>query len=254
MGYFIRNTDNFGFVVNDKDLIGLRIMEKGYWEPEIKELYDLLVNKNYVVINIGANLGYHSINLANISSKVIAFEPQKKIFNQLCSNIYLNDFDEKIDAYQLALGDFETTLNMTSIEDNKSLVDNANITNYGGFAIIENGNGEKVNIKTLDSFNLSPDFILMDAEGYEFKILKGSLKTLSTHKPTIIFESWYEELNIFLFLNSIGYKIYHKTEIGYNYVALHPGNKDYIEKLEKLKNSNFYEFSFSYDKKEITNE
>ena len=248
MGYFIRNSGKFGFLVNNEDLIGLSIINNGCWEPEIKEVYDLLVNEDYLVINIGANLGYHTVKLADISSKVIAFEPQKKIFNQLSANIYLNDFDEKIDAYQLALGDFETKLKMTSIEDNKGLVNRSNITNYGGFAIIENGTGEEVSIKTLDSLELCPDFILMDAEGYEFKILKGSLKTLSTHKPTIIFESWYEKLNIFHFLKSIGYELYHKEELGYNYVALHPEHKDYAEKLENLKGINFHELHFSCDK------
>ena len=47
----------------------------------------------------------------------------------------------------------------------------------------------KVNIETLDSFNLKEiDFIKLDVEGYEEKILNGSKNTILKFKPTVVIE------------------------------------------------------------------
>jgi FkbM family methyltransferase len=250
MGYIIRNTNEGSFLIDEKDLIGIHIHNTGVWEPKIEETYKRIIQPEYLVINVGANMGYHTIKLATIANKVIAFEPQRKIYNQLCSNIYLNEMDNKIKTYRLALGDVEEELNMTSVEDNPSLVYNG-VTNYGGFRLLHNGSGEEVKIKTLDSFNFQPDFILMDAEGYEFMILKGALSTLNSNKPTILFESWENQDLIFHYLKSLGYDIFTKDEIDYNYIALHPEFKDSERISNELNELNFSILDFSYEIKEL---
>lgn len=48
--------------------------------------------------------------------------------------------------------------------------------------------GDSVEVRTLDSFNLAPDFLKIDTEGHELFVLKGAEKTLREHKPAIIVE------------------------------------------------------------------
>ena len=52
------------------------------------------------------------------------------------------------------------------------------------------GQGDlRVEIKLLDSFNLQNiNFIKLDVEGYEEKILNGSKNTILKHKPTVVIE------------------------------------------------------------------
>ena len=47
----------------------------------------------------------------------------------------------------------------------------------------------RVNIKLLDSFNLQNiNFIKLDVEGYEEKILQGGINTIQKYKPTLVIE------------------------------------------------------------------
>lgn len=251
MGYFIRNTKKGSYLVNDEDLIGYSISVTGKWEENIENILIKLVNPEDVVVNVGANIGYHTIKLANVVKRVIAFEPQKKIFNQLCANIYINDLDEKITAYNLGLGDFSKYARMENLEDNPHLK-SGNFMNNGGVSIKEDATGEEIQIVTLDEFELSPDFILMDAEGYEDKILIGSNQTLSTYKPTLLLEIWDNKSeNIFHRLKSLGYSIYWKEDFQENYIAIHSEFKHFENQKQILKEENFFEIYFTYNKIDI---
>ena len=45
-----------------------------------------------------------------------------------------------------------------------------------------------IDVKTLDSFNLQPDFIKIDVEGFEYQVLLGSEKTINDHRPILLIE------------------------------------------------------------------
>lgn len=251
MGCYIKNNSDCSFLVDDNDIIGRTILSTGSWESNIEEVFKNIVKSDYTTVNIGANMGYHTIKLGMISQKVIAFEPQRKMFNQLCSNIYLNSLDDKIDAYRLALGDVKEKARMASFEDNPFLVC-GELSNFGGMSIPEDGTGEEIQIVTLDSLNISPDFILMDAEGYEHKILLGSSETLRESNPIILFECWSTQTDkMFHYLKSLGYGIYWRPDFVDNFIALHEEFRDYEGVKDKLKELNFCEFYFSYDKANI---
>lgn len=48
--------------------------------------------------------------------------------------------------------------------------------------------GDQFQIITLDSLNLSPDFLKIDVEGMEHHVLLGGERTIRTHRPVVIFE------------------------------------------------------------------
>ena len=240
MGYFIRNTNENSFLIDNEDLIGHTINSTGKWESTIEDVIKSLVNAEDFVINVGANIGYHTIKMANITNKVIAFEPQQKIYNQLCANIYINDCNEKITAYKLGLGDTRTFARMESLVDNPFLK-SGNYMNYGGISIKENATGEQIEIVTLDEFGFKPDFILMDAEGFEDKILQGSINTLQYFKPTMLLEIWdNKKSKIFYTLKHLGYEIFWSKDIGENYVVIHPEFKNYESQKNSLKDFRSY--------------
>ena len=72
---------------------------------------------------------------------------------------------------------------------------------------------------TLDSYELSNiNFIKIDVEGHEEKVLRGGVQTLERNQwPPILFESWPERMtnvpakelreSLFAFLASLGYTI-----------------------------------------------
>ena len=48
--------------------------------------------------------------------------------------------------------------------------------------------GEGIVVKRLDWFNLEPDFIKIDTEGFEYFIIQGGEHTIRTHRPVMIVE------------------------------------------------------------------
>jgi FkbM family methyltransferase len=59
------------------------------------------------LIDVGANIGVYTLLLGRLPQieRVLAFEPVRRNFNQLCGSIFANGLDAKVDAYRVALSD-----------------------------------------------------------------------------------------------------------------------------------------------------
>ena len=68
------------------------IKAQGINEKHFEELAHLLIKKDWNVIDLGANIGSHSILLSRLVSegKVFSFEPQSLTFSLLQNNLLLN--------------------------------------------------------------------------------------------------------------------------------------------------------------------
>ena len=62
--------------------VSASILSNGVWEREISKIIRMLlnryVNKNALLLDIGANLGIHSLYAAKMGFKVWAVEPQQR--------------------------------------------------------------------------------------------------------------------------------------------------------------------------------
>lgn len=78
-----------------------------------------------------------------------------------------------------------------------------------------------VTVYPLDLFNLTDvDYIKIDTDGYEMKIIKGAEKTLTNNNPVIVIEQGYFDKK-----EAMQYCI---ENLGYKHVATCPRNLDYI--------------------------
>jgi FkbM family methyltransferase len=239
--YWIVNTNYGAFLTNKKDFIGNKLFYEHTWEPEIIQIYEQLLKSNYNVVDMGAHMGFHTINFANKVKHVYAFEPQLSLYNQIRGNVFLNELNEKVTCFNVGLGEKNKRSSFGSLDKHNSLNWGAEweieLINYGGRALEDNLNSKEIEIKTLDSFNLEPDFIKIDVEGYELKALQGAKNTLKNNFPILMFEAFLEnQEKVFGFLKKIGYEIY---SIPFNtckedFVGLHPDFKDYSEILNKM--------------------
>jgi FkbM family methyltransferase len=171
-------------------------------------------DKNF--IDIGAHVGTYSFILGKKANHTYSFECNPKVFCYLAANIALHELEDKITPYRYALGSKEDTLDyiIRSEDGGGNGIKKLNDKD-------ENLKKIKVNVKTLDSFNLTNiGFIKIDVEGYEKEVLEGSLETLiKNNYPPILFESWGDwkekegvpatklKEDLFIFLENIGYKI-----------------------------------------------
>lgn len=87
--------------------IAPHLMLDGYWEMWATEALVSLVSQGMVVADIGANLGYYSLVLADLvgpAGQVHAFEPNPHMIGLLKRSVSLNDFSQRVQIHQLALG------------------------------------------------------------------------------------------------------------------------------------------------------
>ncbi len=183
---------SFGqFCLVEKDLISNNINTTGVWEPHLYYFYSQFIKADYVVVDGGANIGFHSVQFAKLASegKVYCFEPQPLIFNVLSTNSLLNGLSNIISQYRLGLGDKPNNLRMTPLQKQ---VFNENCINWGGRGLTDGQEGEEiVETITLDSLNLKKlDLIKLDVQGFEYKAFMGGEKTIKKHTPIIFLENY----------------------------------------------------------------
>lgn len=149
------------------------------------------VKEGMNVIDIGANIGAVTLHLAKkVSSlgKIFSFEPSPLNFKRAMENISLNNF-RNIKLINQGLGNEKAT----------AFLYNVNPTNRGMLRLLPEDDQNKlfekeaVEVDTLDNsmkeFSLpKPDFIKIDVEGFEYKVLQGAYETLKNYKPMMFIE------------------------------------------------------------------
>jgi FkbM family methyltransferase len=76
-----------------RDLIQCAITQFGVWEPSIAALFERIVRKDDVVVDVGANVGFHSLlasELVGPFGTVIAIEASPSIARLLAAHVALN--------------------------------------------------------------------------------------------------------------------------------------------------------------------
>jgi FkbM family methyltransferase len=159
------------------------LLEQEEWfEKEIGFLRKWL-RPGMTVIDIGANLGVYSLPMARLvapSGPVFAYEPASGTRRLLSWSAQLNGFD-----------------NLTVLAEAISDKRGDGFLRHGSSSELnslgESGPGERITITCLDAEETkwqsrTPDFIKIDAEGEEQRILSGGRSFFARHSPLVMFE------------------------------------------------------------------
>lgn len=222
--------EEFQIFINSKNgYVDETVFLNGVYEPFFLFLIKKHLKKGSVFIDIGANIGQHSLFASRVvgnTGKVISFEPVKRLYNQFKKSIEINNLSN-IEAFNFGCGDKEEELEIY-----------LNQENMGASSIIgdnkKNGS-ESIKIIVPDDILFNEDkidFIKIDVEGYEYHVLLGLDKTLNKHHPTLLVEytpAYYDKIDvthkrkIIDLLLSKGYEIFDVE------------NKQYIKNFDMIK-------------------
>ena len=208
-------TGDFKINLDTKNFIDSCIFYTGDYEPNLKMHYKKLIKPNDVVLDVGANIGFHSLYFAELTGplgKVISFEPILINFKAFQNNIALNNFPQII-ANNIALG------NENSLMDIHLEIDDQN---PGAFNLLAPGiKNHTIKCEKGDDFLNriginKVNFIKIDVEGYEYEVMKGLKSTITSYRPIINFEydkiyqskNNEDESNIFKFLLAMNYTFF----------------------------------------------
>lgn len=128
-----------------------------------------------VVVDCGAAIGDHTATYADwvdLCGRVYAFEPNPEAYECLVKN---TEAMPQVTAFRCGLSDVKG-LTGVSISPN------------AGASFLQDGVYPKTSLVTLDDFSLTPDFIKIDVEGYEPKVLRGAADTINRSRPVMLIE------------------------------------------------------------------
>lgn len=170
---------------NTKDFHAFRFYIHGFYDwRNVVLSKKILQFQRGDIIEVGANIGTETISLAFLDTevKVHAFEPVPNNFKSLEAIKKENQL-KNLKLYKLLLSDKAGSVGFQMPSERSS----------GSGHIIENYSEKStcLDVETLD--NLSAQFrscstILIDVEGFEYKVLKGATKILKKFRPFLIIE------------------------------------------------------------------
>jgi FkbM family methyltransferase len=185
------------FNINDRH-IARSLDLYGEWAEAELALLGLFLKPGDLVIDVGANIGTHTVFFAKKvgpAGKVLAFEPQRIVFQTLCANLALNGL-LNVHAFQAAAARHPGTIVVPP-------VDYATPGNHGGVRLDagapEGDVGERVSALTLDDLwrDLWRDqvaharcrLLKIDVEGMEGEVLEGARLLITSARPILYVEN-----------------------------------------------------------------
>ncbi len=178
----------------------------GEWSEGEVEFFRQAVQPGQCVIEVGANIGAHTVFLAQqVGPKgvVLAFEPQRIVFQTLCANMALNNIPNVV-CFQQAAGSQHGFIKVPPLDYTRE-------NNFGGLALGDFEHGEPVPVFPLDAISLPQcHFIKIDVEGMEEDVLRGAVAMIQRHKPILYVENDWEDKSASLirYIDSLGYDMY----------------------------------------------
>ena len=166
----------------------------GSFEPATVRCYECIVKAGDVVLDIGANIGAHTLPRARLvgdGGRVIAFEPTRYAFEKLLSNIALNPaLVACIDAQQTMLVAESSATVAEAIYSSWPLEHRGHVhAEHRGRLMNTTGARAATLDSVLRELNVERvDFVKLDVDGNEHAVLSGARETLRRHRPRILME------------------------------------------------------------------
>ena len=177
----VRQNFRCGVILNydDSDIYESRVEELGHINPSLEFwLYNNAPDINNALV-VGAGFGLSSKQLVQAGATVTSVEPQSDRFALLESNV-----PESTNINKMCSSSSGTS-NLVYFEDNKS----------GGAINRSMGDtSETVDVITVDSLNLSPNLMLVYANGKELDVIDGASSTMAANPTMQIILKWIPDL------------------------------------------------------------
>ncbi len=175
------------------EVISEALFTYGMFDETVTWMLMQSVKPGSTVLDIGAHFGYMSLLLQELSGacgKVISFEPTPSTYAVLARNA---SRQPQIKALNLAAGDCRSRIAIADFGTRYSAWNT--LSNNGRMAMPAQHSVQPVEVDvvpaddTCAELGLKPDFIKIDAENFEDKVVRGLARTIDACRPAILMES-----------------------------------------------------------------
>lgn len=179
------------FLANRYDTyLGYALIRYGEYGEIEEQFLSSLVKPGDVVVEVGANIGTHTIPLAKRigeNGKLIAIEAQPAIMHYLCANIALNGLFN-VTTHGCGCGASYETMSIPKVDYGASTMQN-----FGGISLgKQDKNGVSIKVIPLDDLVADlpkVDLLKLDVEGMEGEVIQGAIKTINRCRPWMYIEN-----------------------------------------------------------------
>ena len=161
------------------------------YEPETAACLRQYLRSGSVFVDIGANHGYFSMLAAALvgpTGRVIAFEPNPSVFEQLRTHVRLNAFEDRVTLFQAALADAHADATALFVSQNagnsglSSLILHESTLDLGW---LSPAHTIPVRVDTFDEWFAESglehiDLVKIDVEGAEERVIAGMSAALQS--------------------------------------------------------------------------
>lgn len=194
------------------DYIGIQVMINGTYEGAFLDAALAFLRENGVdtggtYLDVGANIGNHTLHFARHGRKVIAFEPNPRVFRLL----QINADAPHVELRNHGLSDRDGTVQFEEVTGN---LGESRIVR----AETEAPSSSAIEVRTYDGIEalkgLPVDIMKVDVEFHEFEVFSGCRDMLLAQKPAIMFEQMADEIHdgtsrTVELLRGLGYRFYY---------------------------------------------
>lgn len=204
------------FTYQRRSVLGTLLFYKGaFEEAEISLLLGLLIDVPCpVVLDIGANIGWHDVRwaAARPELRIFAFEPSRRTREVLRENLRRNGVASRVVVVPMAVSDTCGTSTFHECEDSGY----SSLKDTGRKRVVSTRN---VRVTTIDDFVRSQGLVhvsamKIDVEGFETEVLHGAVNTLDKWQPDVLVEIYGGKasnprpLETIHFMQSLGYETF----------------------------------------------
>lgn len=174
--------------------IDLTIYCVGAFERETLSALESLVQRGSTVLDVGANVGAHTLHLARLvgeSGRVIAFEPTDFAVAKLRANLAVNpELSSRVDVFQVFLAEEDGAALAPALASSWPVDGRPPDDVQMGSRSMSVASASA---RTLDSVlagagNPEIGLMKMDVDGHELEVLKGARGLLERSRPLIVME------------------------------------------------------------------
>lgn len=201
----VKNSKQLAIYAHDQ--IGTSINTVGAYEKfELEIFFEWIARiginfNNSIAIDVGANIGNHSIYFAKYFSRVFAFEANPRTYQILKINATLVN---NIEVFNYGISNSNGPLILSSHPND---VNGSSITTRLDYYPIEI---EGLTLDSIEGLN-NVSLLKIDVEGHEYQVIDGAKNLIRRFMPIILFEQHYSDFDdsgssVVHLLKSLGYQ------------------------------------------------
>lgn len=194
----LKNVRHGTFLLLKGDMVCEYLENYGEWSETEVDLYREVLSESSNVIEVGTHIGSHTVPISKICSegKIVTYEAQRVMHAMLSANLMLNCRTNVIAKHACGWNE-NTVLELETCNYDDSW-------NYGNFSVekgysFENQFAGETSKDFVPAYRIDDDphvavlptvdFIKLDAEGAELRVLEGAMATIRKHKPVVYVEA-----------------------------------------------------------------